>query len=305
MASPMLSSQFSTIVSPILSEAFDGIYEQFKLQYPEVFKVKDGIERNQHPEPLLTGFGVSMQFGNGEAISYDRAQELYVANYLYNTYGLAYAITRELQEDGDGINFGKTFSEQLGISQRETEEITAANVLNRGFNNTFAGGDGVSLFNSSHPVLTGLQSNILATPASLSQTSVEQLITQIYQTKDSNGKSINTPPKKLVVAPANALAAEVILKTVGRSGTANNDLNPIKSRGEMDTDPVMMTRLTSPQAWFIKTDNITQGLQFLWRTRSKFETADDFETKSLKGSVRGRWAAYWTDWRDCYGTSGV
>lgn len=303
MSSPMISTQFRTVVSPIISTVFDGLYDQYPLIYPMLFNVKDGTPRNQHIEPLLTGFGAAVEFGNGEPISYDQGQELYTANYLYQTFGLAFAITKEMQEDGDAINFAKLYAEHLARSMRFTEETNAANVYNRGFNSSFVGGDGVSLFNAAHPTLVGNQSNVLATPAALSQTSLEQMLIQISQAKDSNGKPIKLKAQKLAVAPSNQMTAEVILKTVGRTGTANNDLNPIKSMGAIDSDAVDNPYFTSNTAWFVTT-NAPQGLQFMWRTRTDRQSSDDFETKSVKNSARARYKAYFTDWRGGYGTPG-
>lgn len=304
MSSPMISTQFRTVVSPIISTVFDGLYDEYPLIYPMLFKVKDGTPRNQHIEPLLTGFGAAVEFGNGEPISYDQGQELFTANYLYQTFGLAFAITKEMQEDGDAINFAKLYAEHLARSMLFTEETNAANVYNRGFNSSYVGGDGVSLFNAAHPTLVGNQSNVLATPAALSQTSLEQILIQITQAKDSNGKPIKLKAQKLAIAPSNLMTAEVILKTVGRTGTANNDLNPIKSMGAIDTDAVNNVYFTSNTAWFVTTD-APQGLQFLWRTRTDRQSSDDFETKSVKNSARARYKAYWTDFRGGFGTPGV
>jgi len=304
MATPMNSTQFKDIVSPILNVEFDGIYDTGKNQWKEVFDEVKGIERNQHLEPVLSGFGAAPLLPDGMAVNYDSGQELYMARYLYNVYGLAFALTLVMYEDGDHINLGKIYSQHLANSMLETKETVAANILNRAFNSSYLGGDGVCLSSASHVGANGLTySNLLTTAAALSQTSLEQILIQIKQATDDNGKKINLTPDKLIVAPSNMFQAQVLLKSALRTSTANNDINPIQT-SKLKAEPVVLTRLTSNTAWWIQTD-APKGLQAMMRRKLTKTMEGDFETDSMRYKATERYAMGWTNPRAVFGTAGA
>jgi hypothetical protein len=304
MGAPMNSTQFKDIVSPILNVEFDGVYDMGKNQWKDVFKEITGIPRNQHLEPVLTGFGAAPLLPDGQAVSYDSGQELFMAKYVYNVYGLAFALTLVMYEDGDHIDFGKIYSQHLANSMLETKETVCANILNRSFNAAFPGGDGVSLVNASHPGANGVTySNVLATAAALSQTSLEQILIQIKQAVDDNNKKINLTPTKLIVSPANMFQAQVLLKSALRTSTNNNDINPIQT-SKLDQEPAVLTRLTSNTAWWVQTD-APKGLQLAMRRKLTKTMEGDFETDSMRYKATERYAVGWTNPRCVFGTAGV
>ena len=304
MAAPMRSTDFRSIVEPILNECFDGVYDQRKDEYKQVFAEETGIARSYQEEPVLYGFPAAPELPDGMPVTYQQGGVLYQKRYIYKVYGLAFALTKVLVEDGDAVRIGNTYSKHLAQSMIETLETVTANVLNRAFNASYLGGDGVSLTNASHPIVGGTFSNILATPAALSQTSLEQMLIQIRQAVDNNGKKIRLSPKKLIIAPGNVFQAEVLLKSVLRAGTNNNDINPVKSMGALSNDPATLSRLTSATAWWIQTD-AQNGLKVLWRRRIDGGMEGDFETDSMRYKKTARWAEGWTDPRCAYGTQGA
>jgi hypothetical protein len=229
----MRSTDFRSVVEPILNEVFDGVYEQRADEWKMVFREQTGIPRNYHEEPVLYGFGAAPELPDGMAVTYQSGGVLFLQRYLYKVYGLAFSLTKVLVEDGDHIRIGQTYAKHLAQSLIETKETLAANILNRAFNGAFLGGDGVSLVSASHPIVSGTFSNQLATAAALSQTSLEQMLIQIRNAVDNNGKRIRLTPKKIISGPSNVFQAEVLLKSVLRSGTADNDINPVKSMGRL------------------------------------------------------------------------
>lgn len=304
MAVPMNSSQFKDIVSPILNVEFDGVFDMGKNQWKEIFDEIHGIERNQHLEPVLSGFGAAPLLPDGMPVTYDSGQELYMARYVYNVYGLAFALTLVMYEDGDHINLGKIYSQHLANAMLETKETNAANILNRSFNSSYVGGDNVSLINTAHNGANGnTYSNQLTTTAALSQTSIEQMLIQVKQALDDNGKHINLTPTKLIVSPANMFQSQVILKSALRTGTNNNDINPIQT-SKLKTEPVIMTRLTSNTAWWIQTD-APHGLQLAMRRKLTKTMEGDFETDSMRYKATERYAFNWTQPRCVFGTAGA
>jgi len=224
---------------------------------------------------------------------------------VYKVYGLAFALTKVLVEDGDHIRIGQVYARHLAQSLVETKELLSANVLNLAFTGgASAGGDGVSLVNTAHPIVSGTFSNQLATSANLSQTSLEQMLIQIRQAVDNNGKKIRLVPRQLIVAPGNIFQAEVLLKSVLRTGNANNDINPVKSIGLLDEGAAVLSRLSSPTAWWVQTD-APEGMKLLMRRRLEKTMEGDFETDSMRYKATERYDVGFTDPRAVYGTAGV
>lgn len=306
MAVPMRSTDFRSIVEPILNETFDGIYDQRADEWKMIFREFRGTPRNYHEEPVLFGMGAAPALPDGTPVTYDSGGVLFIMRYVYQVYGLAFALTKVLVEDGDHIRIGNIYAEHLAQSLIETKETLCANVLNTAFNGAYAGGDGVSLINTAHPLAppAGSFSNQLTTAAALSQTSLEQMLIQIRQAVDNNGKRIRLVPLQIVDGPSLVFQAEVLLKSVLRAGTANNDINPVKSLGLLSKGQANITRLTSQTAWFIQTD-VKQGLKLAMRRTLEKSMEGDFETDSMRYKSTERYIPGWTDPRCLYGTPGM
>lgn len=304
MATPMRSTDFRSIVEPILNETFDGIYDQRTDEYKPVFKVKPGTPRNYHEEPVLYGFGAAPELPDGAPVTYQSGGVLFIQRYVYKVFGLAFALTKVLVEDGDHIKIGTTYAEHLAQSMIETKETLTANILNRAFNGAFLGGDQVALNVNNHPIIGGTFSNLLTTPAALSQTPLEQMLIQIRNAVDNNGKRIRLTPMRIVTGPSNVFQAEVLLKSILRTGTANNDINPIRSMNMLRDGQANMSRILSTTAWWVQTD-APQGLKLLTRRKLERSMEGDFDTDSMRYKATERYIPGWTDPRTVYGTPGL
>jgi hypothetical protein len=304
MSAPMRSSDFRSIVEPILNQVFDGVYQQRQDEWKQIFRETPGTPRGYHEEPVLFGFQAAPELPDGQPVTYQQGGVLFIQRYVYRVFGLAFAMTQVLIEDGDHVQLGSTYSKHLAQALVETKETRCANVLNRAFNSGFSGGDGVSLVNTAHPIQPGAFSNRLATDAALSQTSLEQMLIQVRQAVDNNGKRIRLVARKLVVPPALQFQAEVLTKSVLRAGTANNDINPIRSMGLLPEDAAVMTRLTSATAWWVCTD-APEGLKLLTRRKLARSMEGDFETDSMRYKATERYIEGFTDPRCVFGTPGL
>jgi hypothetical protein len=300
----MRSTDFRSVVEPILNEVFDGVYDQRADEWSMVFREQKGIPRNYHEEPVLYGFGAAPELPDGMAVSYQSGGVLFLQRYLYKVYGLAFSLTKVLVEDGDHIRIGQTYAKHLAQSLIETKETLGANILNRAFNAAYPGGDGVALVANNHPIVNGTFSNQLTTPAALSQTSLEQMLIQIRNAVDNNGKRIRLTPKKIVAGPSNVFQAEVLLKSVLRTGTADNDINPVKSMGLLSDGQANLSRITSTTAWWVQTD-APEGLKLLMRRGLEKSMEGDFETDSMRYKKTMRFGSGWTEWRSLYGHAGT
>lgn len=304
MAVPMNSTQFRSIVEPILNEEFNGIYDQRADEQAMVFKEFTGIARAYHEEPVLYGFGAAPELPDGMPVTYQSGGVLFIQRYLYLVYGLAFALTKVLVEDGDHIRIGQTYARHLAQSMVETKETLGANILNRAFSGSYLGGDGVSLVSTAHPIATGTFSNQLSVAAALSQTSLEQILIQIRNAVDNNGKRIRLTPTQIVSGPSNVFQAEVLLKSVLRAGTADNDINPVKSMGLLAKGQANLSRITSTTAWWVQTD-APEGMKLAMRRKLEKSMEGDFETDSMRYKSTERYRFGWTDPRGVWGTPGV
>lgn len=303
-AVPMRSTDFRSIVEPILNEAFDGVYDQRADEWKQVFTERPGTPRSYHEEPVLYGFGTAPELPDGMPVTYQAGGVLFIKRYLYHVYGLAYALTQVLVEDGDHIRLGTIYARHLAQSMIETKETLCANILNRAFNGSYPGGDGVSLVSTAHPISNGTFSNQLAVAAALSQTSLEQMLIQVRSAVDNSGKKIRLTPQKLVVSPSNVFQAEVLVKSVLRAGTTNNDINPVRSMGLLTSDTATISRMTSTTQWGIKTD-APEGFKVLTRRKLTKSMEGDFETDSMRYKATERYEPGFTDPRVYYATPGV
>ena len=301
----MRSTDFKAVVEPILNEGFDGVYDQRKDEWKSLFSEQQGLPRAYQEEYVQYGFAAAPELPDGTPVSYQSGGVLFVQRYVPKVYGLAYAMTKVLVEDSEHVSQGKIHAKHLAQSLIETKETVTANVLNRMTNTSYKGGDGVPLISASHPIVGGTFSNRLTTDAALSQTAVEQLLIQSRNAVDNNGKRINIQPDKLVIAPSNMFQAEVILKSTLKSGSANNDINAVKSMGLINGTTVI-SRLTSTTMWGLTTSvNKDNGLKLIMRRKMERSMEGDFETDSMRYKATERYAVGWTDPRGFFATPGL
>lgn len=311
MAIPMRSTDFRSIVEPILNEEFDGVYEQRVDEWKGPLREQTGIPRNYHEEPVLYGMGAAPEVPDGSPVTYQAGGVLFLKRYQYRIWGLAFALTQVLVEDGDHIRIGQIYAKHLSQSLVETKETLGANIYNRAFNAAYPGGDGVSFINTAHPIAPSATggggttfSNQLTNAAALSQTSLEQMLVQVRQAVDNTGKKIRLMPRAIVCAPSNVFQAEVILKSALRTGTSNNDVNPINTMSLLKEGQYNMSRLTSNTAWWVITD-APEGAKMMMRRGLKRAMEGDFETDTMRFKATERYIPGFTDPRAAYGTAGL
>lgn len=303
----MNSNQYRAVTTPILNSFAKVSYDQRTDEYKPVFYTRPGIDKQYEELVLDYGFPAAPLVEQGNPIDYAEGGILNTPRIYFNKYGLAFAMTEELIDDGEDRAVGKRFAEHLGRSIAETEEVIPTNILNRGFNTSYImpGGDGVPLFSASHPAGVGASLSNLSTSAALSPTSVEQMIIDSNLAKNAANLPINLIQDQLVVPPALEQQAWVILNTVQRVSTANNDLNPLKGMGRLPGGIKKITRLSSSTAWFMTMKNVQEGLLFLTRGGVNKKMEGDFETGNMRYKGTVRFGCGWGDWRRAWGNVGV
>ena len=251
-----------------------------------------------------TGFGLAPIKPEGASTSYDTDGQGFVARINNVTYSLGAIVTVEAIDDNLYENVAKAKAKKLARAMRQTKENVYANILNRGFNSGFVGGDGKELLATDHPSLSGSQSNELAVAADLSEASLEDMLTQIRGARDSRGLRIQLKGMMLIVPPALEWTARRIMDSVNQSGSANNDINAIRASGMLPGGVLVWDYLTDSDAWFIKTD-VDTGLIRQTRKAFSFMQDNDFDTSNARMKAMERYGAGWGDWRGIYGSPGA
>ena len=297
----MNRASFAKMLEPGLNTLFGLEYDSYPSEYEAVFS-SNTSQKAYEEDVLLAGFGAAPTKNEGASVSYDDAGQQWTARYQHETVALAFSITEEAEEDGQYGSIASRYTKALARSMSSTKEIKAANVLN---NATSAnGGDGTTLLSTAHPTQNGNQSNTLATAADLSETSLESILIQIADMKDDRGLRVAAQGTQLVIPTAYTFVAERLLESQLRTGTADNDINAIKSGGYLPKGYHVMRRLTDSDAFFVTTD-VPDGLKMFQRSPMKKGMEGDFETGNVRYKVRERYSFGATDWRGIFGSEGA
>ena len=297
-------SQLLKELEPGLNALFGLEYDRYDNEHKEIFD-EESSERAFEEEVMLYGFEQAPVKGEGAAIAYDQAGEAFTARYTHETIALAFAITEEAVEDNLYDKLSARYTRALARSMSNTKQVKAAAVLNNAFSSSYAGGDGVSLVNSTHPTTGGGNfSNTLATQADLNETSLEQALIDISLFIDERGLKIALRGMKLILPPQLQFTAQRLLKSEQRTGTADNDINAIKSGSYLPDGFAINHFLVDPDAWFVKTD-APNGLKHFVRSPLKTALEGDFDTGNVRYKARERYSFGWSDPRGIYGSQGA
>ena len=288
---------------PGIKEWWGRSYSEHPEEYVDLFD-KETSDKAYEEEVEITGFGLAPVKNQGTAINYDTESQGSVTRYTHVAYALGYIVTYEELRDDLYEVVSKRRAKQLALSMRQTKENVGANVYNRAFTAGYTGGDGQTMISSTHPTLSGNQSNLLTTPADISEASIEDLTVQIMQAVNNRGLKINLMPQSIHVSPSQWYETNRVLKSVLQSNTAENNVNVLKATNVFPKGIKMNHYFSSATAWFIRT-NAPTSLKHYTRDAIMFDQDNDFDTKNAKAACYERYSGYWADWRGLYGTPGV
>jgi len=290
-------------LEPGLNALFGLEYDRYENQDKEIFD-SESSDRAFEEEVMLGGFANAAVKPEGQGVTYEDAQETYTARYTNETIALAFALTEEAVEDNLYDKLSTRYTKALARSMANTKQVKAANILNRAFNNAFLGGDNKELCATDHPTLSGNQKNELSTAADLNETSLEQMLIDIADMKDERGLKIALRGMKMIIPVNLQFVAERLMKSAGRVGTADNDINAIKNMGMVPEGYVVNNFLTDTDAFFIKTD-APNGLKHFVRAPIRTAMEGDFDTGNVRYKARERYSYGWSDWRGIFGSPGA
>jgi hypothetical protein len=277
-------------------------YKRYAEEHKEIYETETS-ERSFEEEVKLSGFAAAPVKNEGAAIAYDNGQEAWTARYTHETIAYGFSVTEEAMEDNLYDSLSARYTKALARSMAYTKQVKAAYPLNNGFT-SYNSGDGVTLFSTAHPLVSGgYNSNRPATAADLNETSLEAAVIQIAAWTDERGLLIAARPRKLIVPPGNMFVATRLLETELRVGTADNDINAIKSNGSIPEGYTVNHFLTDPNAWFLTTD-VPNGMKHFVRTPLSTSMDGDFDTGNARYKARERYSFGVSDPLGIFGSPG-
>ena len=288
---------------PGLNALFGLEYEKYENEHAEIYE-EETSERSFEEEVKLSGFGAAPVKPEGSAISYDDAQESFSTRYNMETVAMGFSITEEAMEDNLYDSLSARYTKALARAMAYTKQTKEAAILNNGFA-SFNSGDGVTLFNSSHPTVAGgLNANRPSTNADLNETSLEQAVIDIAGYVDERGLLIAARPRKLIVPPSSMFIATRLLQTDLRVGTADNDINALKTNGTIPEGYRVNHYLTDADSFYIITD-VPNGMKMFNRTPMQTSMDGDFDTGNVRYKARERYSFGVSDPLGVYGSPGA
>jgi len=289
-------------LEPGLNALFGLEYKRYENQHAEIYATESS-DRAFEEEVMLSGFANAQVKPEGSGITFDNAQETYTARYTHETVALAFAITEEAIEDNLYDRLASRYTKALARSMANTKQVKAVNPLINGFG-TFTSGDGVSLFNTSHPTVAGTVSNTLAVAADLNETSLEQSLIDIAAFTDERGLKVAAKGMKMIIPSELQFTAERLMKTDQRVGTADNDINAIRSMGMVPQGYSVNNFLTDPDAFYLITD-VPNGMKYFDRSPIKTSMEGDFDTGNVRYKARERYSFGVSDFRGIFASEGA
>jgi hypothetical protein len=292
-------------LEPGLNALFGLEYKRYENQHAEIYNIESS-DRAFEEEVMLSGFGNAQVKAEGQGISFDDAQETFTARYTNETIALAFAITEEAIEDNLYDRLASRYTKALARSMANTKQVKAVSPIIQGLPTTdnYDSGDGVSLFSTSHPTLNGVFSNTLDTQADLNETSLEQALIDIGEMTDERGLLVAAKGVKMIVPPENQFNAERLMKSQGRTGTADNDINAINSMGMIPQGYRVNNYLTDADSWYIITD-VPNGMKMFVRTPLATAMEGDFDTGNVRYKARERYVFGVSDPRGIFASEGT
>lgn len=279
-------------------------YDEHPVEWNKLFRIYNSTKAFEE-DVMVSSFGLAAVKPEGVAVAYDSMTQGWTTRYTHVEYGLGFIITNLMVADDQYMIVGRKKSRALAFSMRQTKEVVLHNIINRAFNGTYTGGDGVALCVTNHPnVAGGTWQNALTNAQDISEAALEEACIEIGKWTNDRGLQINVRPQSLHIPVDLEFEANRILYSPLRVGTAENDLNALKYLGKFPKGIIVHHYFSDTDAWFIK-NNVDDGLKYFEREGDMFDEDNEFETKNLKYQATARYSGGWSDPKDLFGSPGV
>ena len=295
-------SQLVKELEPGLNALFGLEYKNYADEHTQNYDIENS-DRAFEEEVMLSGFANASVKPEGSSVNFDTAQETFTARYTHETLALAFSITEEAIEDNLYDRLASRYTKALARSMSNAKQVKSVEPLINGFT-TFKSGDGVALFSTSHPTVAGTFKNTLTVQADLNETSLEQSMIDIGKMTDERGLKIAARGLKMIIPSELQFTAERLMKSQGRTGTADNDINAIVSMGMVPQGYRINNYLTDTDAFYIITD-VPNGMKMFTRAPLTTAMEGDFDTGNVRYKARERYSFGVSDPRGIFGVEGA
>lgn len=294
---------FASALLPGIRKWVGMEYKDYTPIYSQIFE-KFTSTKAFEEEVGVTGFGYAVVKSEGGGAYYDDMEQGFKQRYTHYVMALGFKISREMFEDNQYMQLGLRKTKGLTFAMKQTKEVLFADILNRAFNDSYTYADGLELCSELHVNKSGgTWRNELDTAADMSEDSLEQACLDIGEFETDRGMLIKVSPKQLIIPAELEFTAARILKSIQQSGTANNDINALKTLSKIP-GIVVNNYLTDADAWFIQTD-CPDGLKYFQRREMETTTDNDFDTQNASYLTTERYIPGCTDARGLFGSPGA
>ncbi len=289
------SENFGALLDPGLRKIFMDEYGAPGSVAEQLYGIEKSTKAVEH-DLGIGGLGDLEEFTG--TIPYGDFSQQYRTSYVHREWVKGIKIERKLVDD-DVYSIINKRPQQLALVARRTREKHGASLFNSAFNTSvFAGGDTKALCATDHSSVgtAATQSNCGST--SLSATAVEATRLLGMAFRDETDNLVDVMFDTILVPPALEEMANIIVKTQGTVGSANNDINYSYQRYKV----IVWPRLTSSTSWFmIDSKYMKLFLKWFDRIPVEFNKDKDFDTYISKWSVYTRYSYGFSDYKWIYG----
>lgn len=303
MSTTILNSNFTTnLYNDLVRARYDGTpvakMEFMKLGFQHI--PSDKYQETIAGDDMM---GYAEIKPEGVPGTFTSAQERFLRTTTNITLYAAFQVSEEAMEDGKGFNIINRYSPETVDMINRSKEIIGASIFNNGY--TDLCWDGTAILGTSHPLTNGgTQANILATPANLSKTAVQDLVTVINTSKNFSGIYNQLNAETLLIHPSNQWVAEEITKSFFDPESANNTVNPLVTMGIIPKGWASNRYFTNEDNWYINTD-AKDGLVYYERTGIKTKSDDRFDELVQRHAAYQRCSFDIANYLDLFGSGNI
>jgi hypothetical protein len=299
MAGIITTGSLPKLLWPGIKDIHGMEYSQWPKAYPNLFKTVTS-DKAWEEYVVATGFVLGRAKPEGQGMTFDDQAQGPTTRIVNTTYALGYIVTMEEIQDNLYAKVSKGRAAANARSMAQAKEVNLHLIYNRAFTSGYIGGDGVTLASTAHPLQGGgTYANRPVAGAMLNEASLEDALISINGWVDDKSLLINAKAQQLIVPRQQQFQAERLLKSMYQPGTANNDINAIMNTNALPGGYFMSVYLTSPNAWFIRTDAGNSGYGMIYQERMalEFDEDNEFNTKNFMAGSVERYSGGWDDSR--------
>jgi Mu-like prophage major head subunit gpT len=299
MAGIISTGSLPKLLWPGIKAIHGNTYNQHPRTYPSLFTTVPS-DKAWEDYVVATGFTLARAKAEGQGMTFDDQAQGPTTRIVNTTYALGYIVTMEEKQDNLYQKVAERRTKSNAISMAQAKEVNMHLFYNRAFTSGYVGGDGVVLGSTAHTLQAGgTYANTPVAGAMLNEASLEDALISIMGFVDDKGLLIGVKPLSLIVPRQLTYQGTRLLKSMYQPGTGNNDINALMATNAFPDGLITSVYLTSPGAWFIRTDagGDSYGMIYQERMGLEFDQDNEFNTRNFMAGSVERYGGGWDDAR--------